>query len=180
MTSDTTTDTPELTYGQYTRERHEAGCTDAEQITESFIELALLSDDPAAVLSPLVRPAVAGLLHALVRTVERKTGSWDKPPTVHGTTTVPTPLEARQVLLHLQVNVVREGRNVLILWSEITVADIDATVDGYHGIIQGVTERIAFLSSAKRLMLRAKVRTLGDVGDARFVKFVKGAPPLDA
>jgi hypothetical protein len=75
----------------------------------------------------------------------------------------PSPLEQRQRYLGEKVWVIRGSGRVKVHWTDVTVADADATAGHLLGMLTGIRQSIGFFTDAKNLMVKYGAQRLGDV-----------------
>ena len=117
------------------RTHYDAGERDPDAITASVVAEVLASDNPAALLRPVVSWYTTGHLRSLVRALERhvdlrpSTVEWTNPAT-----------EARDRLLKEAVWVPGIGR---VPWGKLTIEHHERVIDHYRITIYGYQQTVA-------------------------------------
>lgn len=144
---------------------------DPQAAAEAYLRAALESRDAYSALIQSVRSAMAGEFRSLRRGLEQQALPWDAPGRPGAARQVfpagqliaeerLTLTDKRAVLLREQVWTVTRG---MVLWADITVEDIEKTIEEYRQVANGIDLKIERLDSARRVMQRHGAARLGDV-----------------
>lgn len=156
----------------YANGEHNPGKAAAEYLRE-----ALNADDPFQSLQHAVTVAFREVYREMRNDAENAIPLWDSEQhdddspaegehvagekTIGGVTYRPGRTQHDRWLEALGTQVYINGKG-LILWAEVTLPDIEATIPVYQRQIEGVQRRIAKLESARRVITRYGVTRLGD------------------
>lgn len=166
-------------YRQYARVIYANGERDPGKAASEYLREALESDDPYQALSTVVRVAFRDAYRELRREAEDLAlpWDWDRPithspnesqdsdgdgvKTIGGRIYRPGRSQHDRWIDALGTQVWIAGRG-LILWQDVTINDIDATIPVYRRLIEGVERRIQKLEAARRVLVKYEVARLGD------------------